>query len=131
MSDQTPEARLAAALHETARKNHNLGEGPMRSVCLSAYSHETRASAILAADPTLAADLALAAAVRADNEVEPPNEAIWRDLPQSRHEGFWFTVDSLAEEIAANWLLDAPMYRGDQPRRLAAAIIKAAKEASE
>ena len=36
----------------------------MRSVCLSAYSHETRASAILAADPTLAADLALAAAVR-------------------------------------------------------------------
>lgn len=39
------------ALHETAGRNHNLGEGPVRSVCLSTYSHETRASAILAALP--------------------------------------------------------------------------------
>ena len=39
---------LARALHETARKNHNLGEGLQRAICQSVTSHDNRADAILA-----------------------------------------------------------------------------------
>jgi len=60
------------------------------------------------------------------NLVEPPSEAIWRDLPQSRQEGFWFTVDSLAAALrATNGQLNGSY------DIIAAAIIKAAREASE
>ena len=59
----TPEARLAAALHET------------RAVCASPMSHEPRARAILAADPTLAADLALAADIR-EKAAERPDKVV-------------------------------------------------------
>ena len=41
--------RLAAALHVTALRNHNIGEGPMRAICKDPASHEPRAAAILAA----------------------------------------------------------------------------------
>lgn len=35
---------LAEALHETAIKNHNLGEGPLRSICDEPQSHIGRAT---------------------------------------------------------------------------------------
>jgi len=41
-------ADVALALHETALRNHNLGEGPLRAICESAESHLPRAEAILA-----------------------------------------------------------------------------------
>jgi hypothetical protein len=68
-----------------------------------------------------------------EEHVEPPSEATWRDLPQSRHEGYWFTPDSLA---AALLDLDAKadtdrIWRALDNKSLATAIIKAAKEASE
>jgi len=66
--------------------------------------------------------------LRQTNLVEPPSEATWRDLPQSRHEGFWFTVDSLATALRAAGFNDDPV---DPIENQAAAIIQAAKEASD
>jgi hypothetical protein len=40
---------LAAALHATALRNHNVGEGHHRSICRSWESHRPRAEAIRAA----------------------------------------------------------------------------------
>jgi len=80
--------------------------------------------------------------LRQTNLVEPPSEATWRGLPQSRHEGFWFTVDSLADIVERHVLPD-DYYRvePDTPfgpeetwfdaGAFATAILKAAKEASD
>ena len=65
--------------------------------------------------------------LRQTNLVEPPSEAVWRDLPQSRQEGFWFTVDSLT---AAVFAADDPNFRfatRGNCERFATAIIHAAK----
>jgi len=74
--------------------------------------------------------------LRQTNLVEPPSEATWRGLPQSRHEGFWFTVDSLAAALnktvgTLGWQRFTPSAPAEEWLVNAAAIIKAAKEASE
>ena len=52
LSDPTFRAALTEAiadeLHESAHKNHNLGEGPARAICQSVRSHNRRAAAIVA-----------------------------------------------------------------------------------
>ena len=39
---------MASALHDSAPKNHNLGEGLARAICQSPSSHSARARRILA-----------------------------------------------------------------------------------
>jgi len=72
--------------------------------------------------------------LRQTNLVEPPSEATWRGLPQSRHEGFWFTVDSLAAALnktvgTLGWQRFTPSAPAEEWLVNAAAIIQAAKEA--
>jgi len=110
VSDQTPEARLAAALpisvidHATehdvvVRGRYTLDASMMR---------ERLVAGMTAADPTLAADLALAAAVR-------------------RLEGYW-TVEHVPVEDGWKWQVTRP--DGDMfDATTIAAAIKAAKEA--
>ena len=110
MSDQTPEARLAAAL-DALPAPWSIDPAPYDS-------RRDFARAILAADPTLAADLALVADIR--ERAEEP-------------EGTWFTTDSLAAALH-----EADKEPGDDRQDLwaeggyyvhATAIIQAAKEA--
>ena len=108
------EARLAAALLAALKDTgylltHEYGDGGVYDV----------ADAMTAADPTLAADLALAAAVR-DIEVEfHPLRAI---AATSGTDGWELSAEgyNLAGTI---------VYRSGQGQTLAAAIIEAAKEA--
>lgn len=39
---------MSSALHDSAPKNHNLGEGLQRAICQSPSSHKSRAKKILA-----------------------------------------------------------------------------------
>ena len=109
MTDQTPEARLAAAL----RKANRLGFAELRMdngdrMVPADIDHYVR-TYLLSADPALAADLALAAAVRSDD-------------------AHLFTVDSLA--AAMTKVRPYGSNPGAWAKVAAAAIIEAAKEAS-
>ena len=120
-ADQTPESRLTAALWDAlegighidvdaSERGDGYGERAMLGLVRSA----------LAADPTLAADLALAAAVKRLYEE-------WPDRRRSPHlfadgPGWRITTD--------DWTIDSGIHES-LPDAVDAAIIKAAKEASE
>jgi len=122
MTDQTPEARMAAALHDS-----------IRPVCVHNNGRSCQAaSAILAADPTL---------VCPDPDAHEP----------ASDQQVTFTVDSLAAAMGKAWPghIEGSGRSGTQytvpppetkywvkdlclpSEHLAAAILKAAKEASE
>ena len=89
MTDQTPEQRVAAALHKA--------QGPLNAGRESC-SCSTDAQRILAADPTLAADLALAEAVRASRLIEA---AIAWAVFNGPWDGEWETDHGLLDAVAA------------------------------
>lgn len=117
MTDQTPEARLAAALHD--------GDYPAHKVCtpdpaypdhpcfLLRVLEQDVIPKILAADATLAADLALAAAVR-----EGAN-------------GAWFSVDALAAGLREHQRHITKAYHNCGSPHCAKDVIQAAKEAEK
>jgi len=114
LTDQTPEARMAAALHAIAC-TENTCPGMDRSDLHRSF-YEDRANDLTAADPTIAADLALAAAVRESGLVDAA-KALDRFMRQP---------DENEDGTPADW---APGLDAIGDFQNAVAIIQAAKEA--
>lgn len=115
--------RLAASLHEAAPKNH--APGPLiRSICQGSDAHLPQATAILAADPTLASDIEDGTELRLLREALPER---WY-MSVGDFSGSW-TVGASDDAIFYDRFDDTPNVQGTGPTLAAAA--KACREALE